>query len=208
MKLDRNSELDNKKTVSHFTDLVRKYGIDARALDWCSQTSQELRFAILSQVGQLKGANVLDVGCGMGDFFGYLKGGGYNIRYLGVDLTPVVVEIAKKRFPEAQFELGDFQEFRQIDNQSFDFVFGSGLFYQRQYKPFEFLKEIVTRMFKHCKRAVAFNSLSAWADRMESDEFYADPLKTLVFCRTLTPWVSLRHDYHPRDFTVYLYKRE
>jgi hypothetical protein len=36
----------------------------------------------------------------------------------------------------------------------------------------------------------------------------AESLLTLNSCRQLTPWVALRHDYHPRDFTVYLYKTD
>jgi hypothetical protein len=54
--------------------------------------------------------------------------------------------------------------------------------------------------------ALAFNSLSNWANDQEANEFYADPVQVLNFCRELTPWVVLRHDYHPRDFTVYMYK--
>jgi len=61
-------------------------------------------------------------------------------------------------------------------------------------------------MFSLATSAVAFNTLSTWAQDQEAGEFYADPLKVVEFCRTLTPWVVMRHDYHPRDFTVYLYK--
>ena len=41
---------------------------------------------------------------------------------------------------------------------------------------------------------------------VKEGEFYTDPLQTLAFCRTLTPWVTLRHDYHSRDFTIYMRK--
>jgi len=68
------------------------------------------------------------------------------------------------------------------------------------------MKNLVERMFSLCTSAVAFNSLSAWCADKDEGEFYADPFRTVNFCRELTPWVSLRHDYHSRDFTVYLYK--
>jgi len=61
-------------------------------------------------------------------------------------------------------------------------------------------------MYALATTAVAFNSLSAWAPDQEAGEFYADPLQVVDLCRRLTPWVVLRHDYHPRDFTVYMYK--
>jgi hypothetical protein len=40
----------------------------------------------------------------------------------------------------------------------------------------------------------------------EPGEFYADPVEIVRFCRSLTPWVVLRHDYLAHDFTVYLYR--
>jgi hypothetical protein len=68
------------------------------------------------------------------------------------------------------------------------------------------MQSMIERMFALATRAVAFNSLSTWSSDQQAGEFYADPLQTVQFCRELTPWVVLRHDYHPRDFTVYLYK--
>ena len=64
----------------------------------------------------------------------------------------------------------------------------------------------VLAVYEAAGEAVAFNSLSAWADDPEAGEYYADPLEVTAFCRTLTPWVAMRHDYHGRDFTCYLYK--
>ena len=70
------------------------------------------------------------------------------------------------------------------------------------------MQRLIAKMFSLCSDAAVFNSLSAWAPDRESGEFYADPAATLDYCRTLTPWVALRHDYHPRDFTVFLFKKQ
>jgi hypothetical protein len=91
---------------------------------------------------------------------------------------------------------------------SYDYVFASGIFYRRQVEPWEFLQQAVTQMFACCRKGLAFNSLSTWFPEPEAGEFYADPVKTLEWCRSLTPRVALRHDYHPRDFTIYLSKVE
>ena len=63
-------------------------------------------------------------------------------------------------------------------------------------------------MYEASNYAVAFNSLSSYCMNKEEDEFYADPLDVFKFCLSLTPWVSLRHDYHHRDFTIYMYKNQ
>jgi hypothetical protein len=70
------------------------------------------------------------------------------------------------------------------------------------------MQQLIERMYDLATKAVAFNSLSAWATDQEASEFYADPLRVVEFCRRLTPRVVLRHDYHSRDFTVYLYKTD
>jgi hypothetical protein len=65
---------------------------------------------------------------------------------------------------------------------------------------------LLNEAFRVCKKGVAFNSLSVWAENKEEGEFYADPLNTLGFCSRLIKKVVVRHDYLPNDFTVYLYK--
>ena len=67
---------------------------------------------------------------------------------------------------------------------------------------------IIEKMFELSTGVIAFNSLSSWAKDPQAKEFYADPATVLHFCRELTPWVVLRHEYHPRDFTVFMYKQK
>lgn len=197
---------DDERNIHYFTSSVERFGTDVRALNWGSQESQRLRFSILVQVGQLSGASVLDVGCGMGDLYSWLKERGTEVEYTGADITPAMIRIAQQRFPKARFEKINLLNVCDDRIGQYDFVVASGIFTHRQVAPFDFLKAMVSKMFSLCKNAVAFNSLSSWAPEQEPDEFYADPLTTVAFCRTLTRWVVLRHDYHPRDFTVYMYK--
>jgi SAM-dependent methyltransferase len=199
-------DTDDERNVQYYTELIGKYGVDVRALNWGSRESQQLRFSILAHVGQLSGATVLDVGCGMGDFFGWLKDRGVNVKYTGIDITPKMIETARERFPEAQFEVKSVHEIEP--SNAYDYAIASGIFYYRQTEPFQFMKEMIARLFRTSNTAIAFNSLSGWAPEKDGKEFYANPLETLTFCRNLTSWVVLRHDYHLRDFTIYLYKKE
>ena len=70
------------------------------------------------------------------------------------------------------------------------------------------MEVLIKRLYELADHAVAFTSLSTWAMTQEPNEYYADPLETVRFCRTLTPWVALRHDYLPHDFAIYMYKRK
>jgi SAM-dependent methyltransferase len=193
---------DDRRNVRLYDALAEKYGVDARALDWSGRRSQERRFAVLATVGPLEGARVLDVGCGQGDLFGWLRRRGVRLHYPGIDLAPRMIEIAGRRYPEAEFRVAGPEG---IDGR-YDYVLASGVFAHRRFRPRDYLEAVVWRMFERCTRAVGFNSLSAWADRRAGREFHADPVETMKFARTLSSRVVLRHDYHPRDFTVFLYR--
>jgi SAM-dependent methyltransferase len=191
----------NFRNIAFYTQLVDQYGIDVRSLNWGSKQSQELRFHILSQIGDLNGKSLLDVGCGLGDLYEWLAKNKITTYYKGIDITPKMIEKAKERFPQIDFEVVDF--IREETNR-FDFILMSGIFtYQNE----EFLKIMIERAFCKANIGVAFNVLSDWAPQKDDNEFYADPLQILTFCKTLTPWIKLRHDYHSRDFTIYLYKK-
>jgi SAM-dependent methyltransferase len=196
--------VDDRRNVRFFSELVARHGVAPQALNWGSAASQQMRFQVLVEAGLEDGDSVLDVGCGQGDLYGWLLAKGWRGCYRGIDITPRMVDISRERFPEVAIQLGDV--FRD-DLAPADRIVASGIFYFRQDTPFEYMQAVLLRMFALCRKSVAVNSLSGWAPQEESHEFHADPLKTLAFCRTLTPWVVLRHDYHPRDFTVYLYKR-
>jgi SAM-dependent methyltransferase len=194
---------DDAHTIAFFSNLLHQHRVSPLSVNWGSQASQERRFAVLAGIGELAGRSVLDVGCGLGDFYGWQQRQKLGVEYHGVDLTPAMAQAAQARFPEASFRAGNVLV---EDFGTFDYVIASGIFYLRQHEPVRFLQSMIARLFAMSRRGVAFNSLSTWSTRKEAGEFYADPAETLEFCRTLTPRVVLRHDYHPGDFTVHLLK--
>lgn len=198
---------EDEENEAVYSRLVGRHGAGHRAADWGSRESQELRFAVLCEAGIGKDSSVLDIGCGSGDFYGFLAGRGFAGVYTGIDITPAMVEAAEKRFPEARFFAGDIMKDDAGGGaEPHDFVTASGIFAKRPEGGQSYLHAMAERMFALCRKGAAFNSLSAWAPEKQAGEFYADPLAALEFCRTLTPWVGLRADYHNRDFTIYMYR--
>ena len=193
---------DNQRIARFYSALVQQHGFAPQSLDWGSRRSQERRFDILTEIGPLDGCSLLDVGCGLADLCDYLQRTGRRVEYVGYDLTPAMIERAHTRFPTLKLLALDFFS-RERPEEEFDYVLASGLF---TFYDEEMLKKAVEIMFSMCQKAVAFNSLSSWAAHKEPGEFHADPLETLGFCRSLTPWVTLRHDYMPHDFTMYMYR--
>lgn len=201
MKDYENFHRDESRAVEFFTRLLSEHQMGPEALNWGSRYSQELRFRILAEIGMPTGASVLDVGCGLGDFHEWQKNEGLQLKYHGVDFTPSMVQAAQERFTDAAFKLGNLCD---DDHEIYDFVVASGIFYLRREAPQIYLEHTVEKLFLRCRQGIAFNSLSIWSPRQDQGEFYADPLKTLDFCRKLSPFVTLRHDYLPGDFTIHL----
>jgi ubiquinone/menaquinone biosynthesis C-methylase UbiE len=66
-----------------------------------------------------EGASVLDLGCGTGEpMLRYLAEWGYEV--LGVDASVAMIDIARARFPDTRFEVGDMRELKL--DRSFDAI--------------------------------------------------------------------------------------
>ena len=192
------------RIANYYQDLVQKYGHDPRACDYGRPQSQEIKFRVLSEAMSVKGRSVLDVGCGFADFHRFLRDHFGEVRYSGIDVCPAMVEEARRLDPGCEVKLANI--LGDSIRERFDLVTANGIFYLLGDEAWPTMQEIVRHMYAVAEHAVAFNSLSSWAEDKEAGEYYADPAEVLQFCRTLTPWVVLRHDYHPRDFTIYMYK--
>lgn len=196
--------------IARFYDqLVQRFGVDHRALDWRSRASQQKRFEILTEVGDLSGCRLLDVGCGIGDLYDLLAARQTATAYAGCDVAPAMVDAARRRLPHVEIELMDIAT-ADLEPSQFDYVVASGLFSLRTVHPYAYVAATVRRMLHLCRRGVAFNSLSSRWDSttatVDDGRFVADPARTLDICLGIAPNVVLRHDYMPHDFTIYLYK--
>jgi trans-aconitate methyltransferase len=193
-------------TIGAFYDsLVDRYGHQPKACDYGQEASQRIKFEVLSRVLHLSGKKVLDVGCGFADYATFLHERYGTLNYTGIDVSRRMVEEARKLHPDR-----DIRHCHLLDmqDQCFDVVTCNGIFYLLGSEARVMMERMIERMYSMATEAVALNSLSAWAPDQQEGEFYADPIETADFCRRLTPHIVLRHDYHSRDFTLYLYKQE
>jgi SAM-dependent methyltransferase len=69
------------------------------------------------------GARILEIGCGPGTIVSYLP----PSDYLGFDLSPKYIELARKRFPKARFVCERVSQFSLANEQSFDLVLALGI---------------------------------------------------------------------------------
>lgn len=196
--------MNKEHNIQHYTEQFKLHGNDFRSLNWGSEKSQQKRFKVLSEIGDLAGCSITDVGCGLGHFFTWLEQQKIETgKKVGIDITPCMVSQASENNPKAQFVVADIlkDEFPVSD-----FVFSSGVFTYCLDDSYQFLELMVQKMFEKSVLGLAFNCLSSHFPEQSEKEFYADPLRVFQFCQSLSPWVTLRHDYHLGDFTIYVRK--
>ncbi len=197
-----NLSADIAKASSYFGERLAHFGPGISALDYGSRESQMARFNVLIDACDYRGKSVLDVGCGLGDFGVLLKDRVADATYVGVDVCPGMVQYAQSRGLDArQFDI-------LTDNNApvANFVIANGIFYLLEGDCEQKMFALISRMFELACDRLIFTSLSNWAQTDDDDEFRADPLRTLDFCRSLSPFVCLRLDYLPHDFCVSIRK--
>jgi SAM-dependent methyltransferase len=186
------------------------------AVWWASRKVQQRRFAVLAEAGSWQGASVADVGCGLGDLFGFLEARGLGVRYHGFDINPRMLEAARAKHahPRARF----FQ--RDVVARGFprryDYVVASGTFNVRVRRHAAYVRAAVEAMYRGCRRAAAFNVLTPIAPdhpdreierRLYGDLFFHAPVEPLVrWCHGLARRVEVRTGYRDWDATLLLFR--
>lgn len=198
----------SQQIVKHYDSLIEKYGFkDSRVLNYASYENQVIRFVVLTQIQKLEGCRILDVGCGLGDLAYYLEKKTQDFEYLGIDLNESMVEAAREKYPQRNFEQADVFTFKNYEP---DFVMASGLFGQgvgERDQNEEYFLETIKQMYAVCKKGIAFNVLNSRFHPPDSEGYFSMDLSSLYeLCIRISKKLTIRHDYLEHDLTIYLYK--
>jgi SAM-dependent methyltransferase len=196
--------------IEHYEDALRRKGPVAEGMDWADERSQRLRFAVLAGVCDLDGKRVHELGAGAGHFHDFLAERGVRAEYSGSDVSPAMVEAARRLHPGVPFEVRDVLLEPVAD--TYDVVLCSGVFNVMTVTPEsawkEYVHAVLRRMFAMCTEAMAFNAMTDQVDFRSERLFYSSPGETADFCRReLSRHVVVRHDYPLFEYTVYVYRR-
>ena len=183
------------------------HGDRPESLRWTTN-GQFLHYESLLDIGSgIEGKKVLDYGCGKGDFFQFMKDRDIKVHYTGFDINEKLVSLAKKKFPECRFKVFDIES-DELD-EDFDYVFLCGVFNLTVKGLDETIKNTLTKLFKRCRIALAFNALSAYNPKKDFELHYVYPEEMFEFAvKNLSPFVILKHDRIPYDFIMFVYKNE
>jgi SAM-dependent methyltransferase len=167
--------------------------------------AQRMRFEAFVLHHDLRGKSILDVGCGVGDFWAHLRGRGIECDYLGVDLAEAMIARSRERFPEAKFETRDILAWDT--DLRWDYVVSFAIHNVKFPGVRELLEKVTARQFELCRAGAHVDLLT---DRYSSFDPQIQPWRAeevLALSLAITPYVVLRHDFLPHDFCVTLYRQ-
>lgn len=155
---------------------------------------------------------LLDFGCGLAHLYDYLREqpAYTGVHYTGLDLSPKYLDVARRRLPGVEL-----LELDVLDSDAalaqFDYIIMNGVFNYRgsadHAAMVAYWQRLVSVMFRHCRRGLAFNVMSRLVDWQRSDLFHL-PFDTMAefVGRSLSPHFVVRHDYGAREYTTYVYR--
>lgn len=138
----------------------------------------------------------------------WLKKKQKKIEYTGIDVVSDMIKEAKRKHKKVKFSCENILKKKVRLDQKFDYIFASGIFAYNKKDGNKILKKTILKMWNLSNKGVAFNCLSSKCIYKNKNEFYADPEKVLSFCKKLTPFVKIKENYLPSDFTIYLKKNK
>lgn len=166
--------------------------------------AQSMRFENFVVHHDLTESCILDVGCGVGDFYSHLKNRGIACAYHGVDIADQMVDRCRERFPKAHFEVADVTKWEPPE--PCDYVVAFAIHNIRTEGGRALLESVTRRQFELCQKAAHISLLT---DRFTGFDSHIQPWRAeeiLSLALSITPYVVLRHDYLPNDFSVTLYR--
>ena len=151
------------------------------------------------EVGIEDNDSVLDIGCGVAHLYEFLKMGGWNGKYLGVDPNKKAIDMIDENINTMHGTIEDLPDFMK-----YDWVIASGVFNLGLTENLTF--SIIHNMISHANKGIIFNMLQAPYPDSKYEAYYPDYVKNKLL-KYENDRIEIIEDYMGNDaeFTVYFY---
>jgi predicted TPR repeat methyltransferase len=194
--------------LKRYSERLAQHGPTIEALGW-PKPKHNLRYRVLLEYwlsGPLpRPMRVLDFGCGFGDLFGFARQRQMPIEYTGLDINPDLIDVARQRYPAAQFLCMD--PFERGLETKFDVILSSGVHNYRIADNRGFAEQSFELFDRYSTLGFAANFLSSRVNFQNERNHYSAPEDVLALALRYSSRVVLRHDYMPFEFSIFADKR-
>ena len=154
--------LGKKELIDFYEFHRRQFGASPMALRWTPEGQMARYEAFLEVMGDIQGKSIIDLGCGRGDFYTFLKSRGIYVSYTGIDINENFIKEAETSHPEATFLVCDIEE-EEIPER-FDIALAIGVFNLRVAGIRQSMVNTLKRLFGLCQEAMYFDLIMKGPD--------------------------------------------
>lgn len=171
--------------------LIKLDGFDTgaghiEASDW-----QTYAGVIAEKLTIRNGDSIYEIGCGAGAFL-YALRKMHTLNVGGLDYSAALIEAASRAMPDGNF-VADEAKLVETDLQ-YDYVISNSVFH---YFTQEYAAEVLARMLKKAKTAVAIMEIPDLHTKFESETLRRDTLSVEAYEKK---YAGLEHTYYERDW--------
>jgi SAM-dependent methyltransferase len=206
--------------IKRYSDRYNKLGYDVKTLGWGNKEQQYQRFDDILNIDLiLNNKTLLDIGCGFGDFYTYLKSKNINFNYYtGVDINSNLIKEANKLHKDnidCHFDVYNVLDDSGIINNCVDIAYLIGVLnlnFKNEIDNYEYSFKIIKKAFNLVTESLVVNLLD---DNLtpnypkEDFVFYHNAKKMQEFGITIAKKVDIKYSPNPipqKEFNLILYK--
>jgi SAM-dependent methyltransferase len=197
-----------KEKNNAFFDKLINDAADEHSAIGNSKASHEKRFLKILDIGDLRNKNVLDVGCGLGAFYSFLKLKNISVNYVGYDINEKMLTAASRNYPEIADKFKNVDVIENVIKDEFDYSISVGPLNLNMDKQtnYEITFKLLDSLFKLSKIGFALSMTSIMSRKKDDNTFYYDPSLIVNHISKYCNNYRIDHSYLPHDFTVFCYK--
>lgn len=212
-KINKISQLINKR----YDEYIQKYSLKSlQSIGSENYEIKRLRYSvILDEIifykKNKKRYKILDVGCGLGDFYDFLLTNNFtkNFEYTGTEINKNFLEECQNKYDSKKFYLSDILKISP--REKYDWIIFSGTFYHMPKNVssklyFEHIKKILLKSWKFIDAGLIINFINNKVEYKIDKLFYPNHLKLIDFFNTLTRFQKQVSNYPMFETTYVLYK--
>ncbi len=202
------NQKDILNVINRYKNRIEQFGISFDSMKSGSIEKQIIRHSIHASSIKKNNPELLDIGCGLGQFYIYLQEQKINCSYTGYDILEDYITKCKQDYPEAHFFKRNI--FEEGIDKIYDYIILSQVL-NNKYIHSDNMSVMVETMklaFDNSKLAVSIDMMSDYVDFKSEELYYYSPEKIFNEAKKITNRVVLRHDYRPYEFTIQLFHKE
>jgi len=160
---------------NHYTKLIKKHGFNIKGLGW-GKGRLNKRYKIITQGYNLKNKSVLDFGCGLCNFFDYLKEKKIKIKnYNGVEINPKIRKFLFEKYKN-KFSIYD-----KMPAKKFDIIVSNGIHNYKTIHSEKIFYTDINKLLKITREVLIISFIIDNVDYKENHLSYKNLFKTIRF---------------------------